>query len=285
MALFKRPRPASDALPIMGVVRFSVLMREWAEFRLSRETAFEERRATLFDPARLEARFRLFEAITLPSALAQTRDDWTLLVIASSGMPEPFRTRLADLVAPHPNLVLAEMAPDESLPAFLRARLDQVFPEADRHVTFRLDDDDGLSAEFIRGLRRAMATWDKGRDMAFSFPQGHLLGQCGRPGHLLHNAKFHNYGIACGLSLLTTRDFPKGIFDLGTQHRMVDQVVPTVATTDGPAYVLMSHAHNDTGEGSARQRLLDRGSPRTVREIAAAMGPDFAHLDLDRLAS
>lgn len=284
MALFKRPRPATDPIPVAGVVRFSVLMRDWAEFRLSRETSFEERRAILFDPARLEERFRLFEAITLPSALAQTRDDWTLLVVGPAGLPAPFRSRLADLLAPHTNLVLAEMEPDESLPAVVRARLDQMFPAAERRVTFRLDDDDGLSARFIDDLRRAIALWDRGRDMAFSFPQGHLLGRCDQPGHLLHKGNFHGYGIACGLSLLTARDFPKGIFDLGTQHRMVDQVVPTVAINDGPAYALMSHAHNDTGAASARQRLLDRGRPTPVSDIAGAMGPDFAHLDLDALA-
>ena len=284
MALFKRQRDSSASVPIIGVVRFSVLMEEPAEFRVSKRTTFEERRTELFDPARLEDRFRIFEAVTLASALAQTDSDWTMLVIGSSEMPEPFRTRLRDLLAPHANVALAEMAPEQSLPDFVRTEIDRLHTGAARRAVFRLDDDDGLSRRFVAHLRQVITRWDKGDNIAFSFPFGHLIGVTGTSGQLLFRKVHHSFGIACGLTLLTDRGFAHGPFNLGVQHRMTDRLLPTVCETDGPAYVLISHGSNDTGENSVRWRQLRQGNPVTPDAVRRELGRDFAHLDLDALA-
>ena len=284
MALFKRQKSSSASVPIIGVVRFSVLMEEPAEFRVSKRTTLEERCAELFDPDRLEDRFRIFEAVTLASALAQTDGNWTLLVVGSTEMPEPFRTRLRDLLAPHTDVRLAEMAPDQSLPDFVRTEIDRLHPDAPRHAVFRLDDDDGLSRRFISHLRQVITRWDRGENIAFSFPYGHLIGLPDEAGKLLFRRVHHSFGIACGLTLLTGRGFEHGPFNLGVQHRMIDRMIPTVCESDGPAYVLISHATNDTGEDSVRWRQLRQGKPVQPDAIRRELGPDFAHLDLDALA-
>ena len=282
MALFKR-RQSDAPVPVIGVVRFSVLMQEAGEFRLSRTAVLEERRRVLFDPARLEERFRIFEAVTLSSALAQPAEAFTLLVVASSELPEPWRTRLSDLLAPHANTALVWMRPEQSLPDLVKAETGRLFPDAPRSAVLRLDDDDGLSRHFTEDLVRVMRQWDRGQDMAFSFPLGHLVGLPDTEGKLLVQRDHHTYGIACGLTMLTARNFRKGPFDLGWPHRMIDKVLPTISESRRPAYVLISHGSNDTGTESVRWRRLKQCAPISVSKARAELGRDFAHLDLEAL--
>ena len=284
LALFRRPKPSTD-IPVVGAVRFSVLMQEAAEFRLSRGASFEERRAILFDPERLELRFRIFEAVTLPSALAQPSEAFSLLVASSTELPEPFRTRLNDLLAPHPNVHLIEVAPDQPLPAQTRQALDRMHPDAARMAVLRLDDDDGLASYFTEDLIRAIKQWDRGQDMAFSFPLGHLLGLPEDPGQLLLHKMHHNYAIACGLTLLTTKGHRRSIFELGWPHRMIDRALPTLSESKRPAYILVSHATNDTGTESIRWNRLRKCKLIPPAEARKALGREFGHLDLDALAS
>ena len=67
----RRRRPAGRG----SVVRFSVLFGVQGFFRQTKEPSLAARRALLFAPERMEARFDWFEALTLPSVLAQEDGD------------------------------------------------------------------------------------------------------------------------------------------------------------------------------------------------------------------
>lgn len=274
---------APGSMPVIGVVRFSVLLEEAAEFALAKTTTLDERRAHLFDPHRLALRFRLFEAVTLPSVLAQQDRDWRLLVIRSTELPEPWRTRLDDLLAPHPNVDLVAMAPETRLSDVVRAEIRRHAPAPEAPVAvFRLDDDDGLAASFLGRLRSAIARHE-GVGYAVSFANGHLISvtEDGRALKVVH--EFRSFAIACGLTLVQRADAERTVFDLGRVHGHIDKVFPTWCDATGPAYILVSHRDNDTGTDTLRHRRLADRVPKGPNRVRIRLGPDFAHVRFENL--
>ena len=84
---------------IVGLVRFSYLSRSG----FSRDFPdLEARQAYLNDPDRLERRFRMFQALALPSLLRQTDPGFRCIFLIGTGLDPLARQRLEDLVAPLP---------------------------------------------------------------------------------------------------------------------------------------------------------------------------------------
>ena len=82
---------------VIVVIRFSYLGENG--WRLT-HGGLDANRATLYNEARLARRFKLFEALTLRSLLAQTDADFTTAILIGSDFPLAWRKRLTDLVRP-----------------------------------------------------------------------------------------------------------------------------------------------------------------------------------------
>ena len=82
------------SVEIKLVIRFSYTGT--SGFKLSNEGE-EAVRKTLYDPARLERRFKLFETLALPSLQAQTFGDFSTAVLVSEDFPQSACDRLDDL--------------------------------------------------------------------------------------------------------------------------------------------------------------------------------------------
>ena len=77
----------------------------------------EQRKAFLYDAARLKHRLRLFQAFNLPSILAQTDRDFKYLILVGDDLPAWARAQLDDLTAaadqikilPYPRIHIARL--------------------------------------------------------------------------------------------------------------------------------------------------------------------------------
>ncbi len=277
------PAPAVEQIPVFGFMRFSTLIAGKSGFRQMHDLDLDARAALLFAPERMEMRFRFFEALALPSLIAQDRDDWEFIVLYASQLPDPYRSRLLDLLAPHPNIHAVPTEPDDWLPGKVRRQMNRrAAPEVERWVSFRLDDDDALSDNFVSRLRIAIGTIDHGQ-IAITFPRGHVLGVETTAGTLHLDEDVKRFGIGCGLAVHAPRDMRRGVYSLGAVHRHVDNAMPTISDARAAAYVIGAHIHSDTGSDSRRVQSVMENAPMSPEEIASRLGPEFAHLDLDRL--
>lgn len=162
-----------DDMQIIGVCRFSY--PAIGGFQVDHATV-EERVAFLYDPARMEERFRLFESFTLPSLRAQTDPRFTLLIVIGDAMPEPWRGRLTDLVAGMPQVVVAERAPAQHR-GVMKEVINAHLADTGLHsLQFRMDDDDAVAVDFIERLRRTAGDCAgliaRHRHVAIDFNQG-----------------------------------------------------------------------------------------------------------------
>ena len=285
--LFSRMRGTlrrSGPVPIIGFVRFSVLFGAQDFFSEMKDKSPEERRAILFDPARMDDRFRYFEALTLPSLTAQQDDDWRAVIFYSTELPPAYRDRLLDLVATHTHLEPVAYAPDQKLAAELRRQVAAYIPDPPGlHAGFRLDDDDGLANTFIARLRELLTEYGR-EGTGISFSAGHLLkAEPGGAGFRLAET-VRNFAVGCGLTLVTDGKAGRDIFHLGRPHRRIDEAFPTIADAREPMFICSAHARNDSGTGSLRHAKLERSEVLDAAEVRSRLGPSFAHLDLAKLA-
>ena len=133
---------------MLGLCRFSYLGGRG--FQILHETV-EARRAFLYDPERLARRWFWFENVTLPGLMAQTDPDFTLILMTGPDLPEPWMSRLRDLVASMPQARLALIPPmDKHLDACMAATAPHIDPKADVVGHFRQDDDDAVAIDYIR---------------------------------------------------------------------------------------------------------------------------------------
>lgn len=190
---------------IVGICRFSFLGRgDWAAYSGTppgSEAEAEGRRrmaGMLYEPARMEQRFRSFQLLTLPSLKAQRHPDFQFVVLTSPAMPQIFRDRLERLCAADKRLHLLvsdETGVNEAL-APLLARI----AEGGRHrlVQFRLDDDDCLGVEYTAALHRAAQACRDYDVFAFSMPRALLVSHYAETGPLCYelHRPFHSAGAA-----------------------------------------------------------------------------------------
>lgn len=137
---------------VIGLCRFSY--PAIGGFQVDHET-IEERIAYLYNDARLEERFRLFEAVVLPSLRAQTDPDFELIVVVGDQMPAHHLARLKALIDDLPQ---ARMHAEPPRPQ--REVMKQILNAARRDFSqpclqFRCDDDDAVAVDFIEQLRKA----------------------------------------------------------------------------------------------------------------------------------
>ncbi|RBI75795.1 hypothetical protein DQW77_05385 [Roseovarius sp. TE539] len=142
----------SRNMQVIGLCRFSY--PAIGGFQVE-HASVPEREAYLYAPERMEERFRTFESFTLPPLRAQTDPDFTFLVIIGKSLPDPYRQRLAALLANLPQAVIQEHEPGRHRDV-MKAAINAVRETSDLpSLQFRMDDDDAVSVNFVERLREA----------------------------------------------------------------------------------------------------------------------------------
>lgn len=251
----------NSTMTIIGICRFSMIGRgDWKSYRKVEESNLEaiykEKEKELFDDKRMNVRFETFEQLTLASLDAQTDSDFKMLVISSNRMPKKYRDRLEKLCDSRPYLVLRFVGPMHVADAQIQT-LNEIGLELKDCLQFRLDDDDCLSKDYIRKLRRHGDTlWNAHSAFAVSFPSV-IYSVIDGPTQGLYRwfDPFLGVGVA-------VRHPQRTVF--GFAHYRIPTVM--VALTDPSVPSVVTHyGMNDTPR-HAKEILAKRGMIKTARD-------------------
>lgn len=271
--------PASSALIVAGM-RFSILtekaIRNWVG---SRRSTFAETREMLFSEARLAARFRMFEAMTLPFFRHEAKrdPDFRLCILTSTLMPRPWRDHLETITGDIRQIDLVPVSPtgvfQREFDIYIRQ---QLRPEHTLVCTTRIDDDDAMQAGHMKSLRAQCLPENVGKVISHPFgiymtadADGVLYA---RPRKYLNNA----FGIA----FLSEPGSLRTIYNTGS-HAKLDKVYPVVEVPKRRAWIRSIHPAADTAK--ERVDVFD-GKWTPVAENAEQFAKRFPFLDLDTVA-
>lgn len=260
------------------ITRFSILIEKhvhsWKLLRnpldprswlRPRNPSLAEKTAYLFAPARLEARFRRFEALLLPSIAAQTRPA-EHIVLSSTLLPAPYRDRL-EALSRRFGFRLHFAGTDRLVDRILVQDGLLAKTGAGRLATVRVDDDDAIATTFVARVER-FAHLDVD-DYVLSFPKGVYLDQRRSPSLY---APVVQSNIACGLTrVLRRRGRTLSVYAVGN-HNFVHHALPVLQIPDPDMYLMTTHADNVSHRLLLRR--LPGGKPLTP-EAAARLGQRF----------
>lgn len=226
---------------IAGLVRFSYPAR--SGFAKKGED-IAEIEAALYDPDRLDRRFHLFEKLTVPSLVAQTDGDFSLIVLTGQGFPA--HARLARALAPLPRARIMSLPPMHHYPA-TQAAFDMALDTEATHLTsFRLDDDDAVDRDMIARLRRTAEALNRiqgGQEpFAMGWNRGFFL-ELSRGGNIIHEV-VEKLPLGIGLALCAPAGTRANIF--ARNHRLLPQFYDCWTEATTPAYIRTVHAGNDS---------------------------------------
>mgnify|MGYP000244605993 CR=1 FL=1 len=140
-------------MQVLGLCRFSY--PALGGFQVGHDTT-ADRIAYLYDPARLEERFRLFETVALPCLMAQTDPDFEMIVLIGDRFPPVHLERLTALLAslPQARIVVEPPRPHREV---MKEILNKTrHARSEPCVQFRFDDDDAIAVDFVAKLRKAV---------------------------------------------------------------------------------------------------------------------------------
>lgn len=238
----------------------------------------------LYAPDRLAQRFLWFEHILLPSIRHQTDPDFTLIVLIGDDLPEPWRARMAALVAAIPQAVLDPVPAGDHRLVCHDAISRHIDPKAAAVAQFRLDDDDAVGIDFVARLRAEIpALWSlfqRSGYLALDFCKGVVLSDDGTaPVVTLRRALYWTPALA----VLTKPDSGKHILDF--PHHIVWRHMPTVTFPDEVMFLRGAHGGNDCAiEPDRRSPSLteDRWEPLLYRRFRISLAEFAAALMTNR---
>ncbi|TNJ39769.1 glycosyltransferase [Phaeobacter sp. B1627] len=233
----------SATFNMVGVIRFSLLT---PTFNADRFASLDAAAAALFAPDRMALRLHLFERLCLPSLLRQSDPDFTLVVATSDRMPQKYLQHLADLMAPHANMILCPFGPDKHF-TILKQAYALVPPERESHsILFRLDDDDALDGDFISRTKRLAAGLlplqaSAKTPFAISFNRGiYLVKSQTEPARVLDSCE--RAPLSAGVSLVRPARGRGNPYRFN--HRKLAQHYPLYSDISVPAFLRTVHWDN-----------------------------------------
>lgn len=278
---------------IIGFCRFSFLgVGDWVAYRNLRggkalpPDVLQGVADKLYDPKRLALRFWLFENLLLQSIKAQRDKDFTLIVLTSPEMPKPWLDRLNAIVADVPAIRVVVSAARSCREALLPELATFRNARGGGHpIQFRIDDDDCLSSDYIRALRKATRTMEALPSYAVSMPQALVMAAYGTTPIAYYRlySMFHSAGCA-----YYTEDETRTVFHYA--HSLFHKrVVSLVLPTSTSAFMTKFDGHDADGFFLRNKRKeLEQVEGAPLDTLIAKRFPFLVGLDYEpvrRLAS
>ncbi|OUS06791.1 hypothetical protein A9Q96_08460 [Rhodobacterales bacterium 52_120_T64] len=263
---------------IVGIIRFSIVLKESNFFPPLSGQGYLERKTRIFDRARLQRRLQLFEDICLPSLVEQTDQNFNIMLITSRDLPDWAHDRLMGLVRDLPNVYVRAYRPQANIQrVFKRSVFEMLDPTAHITASFRLDDDDALACDYVARLRMHMIPENTGN--VITFLHGHQLALS--DGALQFCDDTRECGSA-GLALVQkgrVMSLPETVtvHCLGG-HRKVGQLAPVVIDQTDAMYVQTANGFNVTGRSGGAS-----GKAISANDLAGILHTKFPHLDAETL--
>ena len=222
----------------VGICRFSYAGEGGFKVGHEDHAALE---AFLYGEARMEERFRLFEAITLPCVARQTDPDFTFLIFTGTGLPAHHLERLQKLIADIPQCVIKQYPPRPHRRIMKKAVNDWRGEPVEPCLQFRLDDDDAMALGFVEKFKQAAvdlsAITARHNSDAVDFNQGYVF-TAGAKGVKLWTYHYAYSAIALGIIVQAGSD--DTIMNHG--HQNLWKILPTLTLTGED---MMMRGHND----------------------------------------
>lgn len=216
----------------------------------------------LYNEDRMAARFHLFENLTAPSILHQTDPDFRFVVITSTILPDRYKARLKAIVAsvPQMQLVVTDKCDLAKVlrPMIKASGASGLLPT----LSFRLDDDDAVSINYIARLRALSERLEP--NTIICFPKGFLaftdgVGKFGETFREYHACGFARYNRA--------GDF-RDPFTL--QHKQEYKRLASYMDPGFHGYIYAAHGHNNTKVGLGADTGMIARYLRNNPDLAAA---------------
>lgn len=227
---------------VIGICRFSYPAH--GGFKRMHDTV-EDREAYLYDPHRMELRFRHFETLTLPSIKAQKEPRFTFLVLVGESLPMPYRERLHDVTADVPQVRIVAKPPMRHRHAMQEAIKEELGEDTTESLQWRLDDDDALSINFTRSIRwlaKHTAPMRKNwRNVVFEYNSGYSVA-LSEQGIVAEEVQSPFW--ACGLAVLFRPGDPKTVMNYA--HHRLHTHMPTFINPHPHMYLRSKHEDNDS---------------------------------------
>jgi len=259
----------------VGICRFSYAGKGGFKVGHADHAALE---AFLYGEARMEERFRLFEAITLPCVAAQTDPDFTFLIVTGTGLPAPYLERLRGLTAAIPQCRIVQYPPRPHRRVMKNAINDWRGPPDAPCLQFRLDDDDAMAVSFVERFKQAAKDLApitaRYSSVAIDFNQGYVF-TASAEGVKLWAYHYPYSAIALGMVVQAGSD--DTIMSHG--HQNLWKTMPTLTLTGDD---MMMRGHNDFNDSrlKGKKNIFDYQSmdKEQAAHIRNTFGIDDAHV-------
>lgn len=234
-------------IQIKVLIRFSYLSD--GGFAISNLT-YKELENRLYDRARLEKRFWLFENLTIPSLVRQTDSNFKVGILIATSFPEKEVFRLKELIRSFDNFQLIQ------LPTMIHIRaIYQSFdllttdPGTTHVASFRLDDDDAVHKDAIKRTREHaenMVETRINRDNPFiiSFNRGFYLRTKTDNSDYSFGEFYEKTPVAAGMSIVSPVDNRCNVFR--RNHRKANQYFNCYSDMTDPMFIRTFHGENDS---------------------------------------
>ncbi|CUH42397.1 putative rhamnosyl transferase [Ruegeria atlantica] len=252
-------------MQVIGLCRFSY--PAIGGYQVEHETV-EERRQYLYNPERLEERFRLFETTTLPGFREQTDEDFELVVLVGECLPQKSMDRLYDLTSGIRQVRIVKRTPARHRPV-VKEVLHSARTDPDQPcIQFRHDDDDAVSVDFVERLRLA-AIDAKGltrnsRTVGLDFNSG-FLARFGPDGTQALPVFRSLLGVGLGMYIAGGCKHTIMSFT----HHKIGRFMPVISYPDAPMWVRTLNNFNDSPHARASKTELSPLTPEQEGEFIA----------------
>jgi len=236
---------------VIVVIRFSYVAE--AGFKISTQ-GISAIRKMLYAPERLARRFRLFEALTLPSLLAQSDPDFTVAVLIGDDFPEDARARLVRLISPLHDTHLVALPPHNNYKATKLAIEACQRREATHVISVRLDDDDALGRDCIAAQKHIapqMAALDPTDTPAVICFNNGLFLELSEQGNRLYGV-IEKLPLGIGMGMIAPVGARPTIFS--TDHRRVHTRWNCYTEARTPRFIRTVHRDNDSDALSSGEK-------------------------------
>lgn len=257
---------------VVGLIRFTLVTT--GDFYPGFD-GVDEMSAFLFDEARLERRFRMFEALTLPSLAGQSDQDFTCILLTAETLPAAWRARLDALVADHPWAKVVAMPPGPHY-ATIKKAFGTVPKDGYTHrTTFRLDDDDAIDLGHIARLKRlaerVQAVQDVPRPVALGFNRGFYLKFRDGGRNEIFDAR-ERTPLSVGSALVAPVDYPESVYL--RNHRALPQFFDCWSDAESFVYLRTLHQDNKSNPHfTGSQREIEDGECNRILKRSFGFKP------------
>lgn len=267
----------TSEVQVLGLCRFSYPAP--IDSFQTRHKTLEDRKAMLYSPERLELRCFWFEQITLPSLLAQTDLDFTLLILFGDDFPEPYRSRILKLVEGVKQIkpVFRASAPHRDVYREIM-QAERRF-ESRAVAEFRLDDDDAVAVNFVAQtrtrFRQVAPVFESAERMAMDFSRGVIISA--KPEGVEFLPVITRFWAA-GLVVFFKPENDRSVMDF--PHQQIWKRMPAVSFNQSIMYLRGMHRTNDS-------KVRTKGNGRFIlpeKELASKLRQRF-RVEKDRFVT